>query len=282
MASSSSSNYGTVCQQLVDQLKCEICESGPKFRRTHWYRCMGLHHICEDCKEGEGKAKCSCGQRISHAFDKMTDAYLKAKTTKFKCENVERGCHEEFLGPDIESHHEECIYRLVYCPSVARFEHQIVYHQLLEHMEEFPCYSAEFKLTGQVEVDSLGPSLKNSRKVSKIEHDGRVFFLYGVVDGNRFSQGIFLYGSPKEAENYVCSIEYYATNNSNSKLKFEENVWPVTKLNSLDAAIDGAFGTNWDFFWFGFVYGDNNNFKSKITIRSLKDDNAESGVSDTD
>ena len=287
MASSNLSNYGTVCQYLEDQLKCEICGSGPKFRRTNWYRCMGLHHICEDCKEIEGKTKCSCGQRISHAFDKMTETYLKAKMmkSKFKCENVERGCNEEFLGQDMDYHQEECIYRLVFCPSGAGFEHQIVYHQLLEHMEEFPCYSAEFKLSGKVEVDSLGPDIANSRKVSKIEHDGRVFFLYRVVNDDKFTQGIFFYGSYREAKKYVYTIEYYGVGEThdegrpNSKLMFQENV------HSVDVSITrslGCIGVDHDFFFLGFCYGDNNNFKSKVTIRNLKDDNAESGVSETD
>ena len=282
MASSNSSSDETVFQQLEDQLKCEVCESGPRFGKSHWYRCMGLHHICQDCKETDEKTKCSCGQLISHAFDKMTDTLLKAKTTKFKCENVRHGCNEKLEGQAMESHQAECIYRLVFCPSVAHFEHKIVYHQLLEHMEEFSCYSGEFKLTGKMEVDKFGPIKENSRMLSKIEHDGRFFFLYGVVINDILMHGIFFYGSAYEAKNYVYTIEFYGKEESISKLVFEGNVTSVDK--SIIAETKGL-AVNLDHFKSEFIDAENN-VKAKFSIRNLKDeikdDNVESGVSDTD
>ena len=103
-------------QAFEDHLKCNICETGPRPGKSRWYRCMALHQVCQDCKEVKKVKKCSCGQLVSHAFDKMTESWLNEESMKFKCVNQGRGCQEILRKEDLKFHETECIYRLVLCP----------------------------------------------------------------------------------------------------------------------------------------------------------------------
>ena len=94
------------------QLKCIICKTGPKFGKTHWYRCMDLHQICQDCKEVDKLEKCVCSKVLSNTFDKLTENWLNDQTMKFQCENKVRGCQEFLGGENLVIHQTECIYKV--------------------------------------------------------------------------------------------------------------------------------------------------------------------------
>ena len=105
-------------EAFENHLKCNICKIRPKVGKSHWYRCLTLHQICQDCKEVKKVDKCTCGQLISHEFDKMTEDWLNDETMNFKCQNV--GCQETFGCDAMEIHESECIYKLVTPTEVKR------------------------------------------------------------------------------------------------------------------------------------------------------------------
>ena len=143
-------------QVLCEQLKCRICECGPKAAKSKWYQCLSHHQICQDCKTSDaGNAgdakdlnKCPCGRFISSEHSPIMEMLLELKTTRFKCKNSKGGCRE-FLEKDaMISHEQECIYRLVNCPDVI-CECNIPTHELIQHME------TTYHLTGSHSIKTM-------------------------------------------------------------------------------------------------------------------------------
>merc|ERR1711862_517950 len=81
-------------QVLNEELKCFICECGPKAGKSEWYQCLSQHQICQDCKTGDAKDlnKCPCGRFISTEHSPMTKKLLELETTRFQCKNTNGGC----------------------------------------------------------------------------------------------------------------------------------------------------------------------------------------------
>ena len=114
-------------EAFENHLKCNICKIRPKVGKSHWYRCLTLHQICQDCKEVKKLEKCSCGELISHEFDKMTEDWLNDETMNFNCQNESRGCQETLGGEAMVAHESDCIYKVV-APTEAK--------RPLDHVEE--------------------------------------------------------------------------------------------------------------------------------------------------
>ena len=143
MASEAKRAKQDLSQTFYEQLKCHICEGSLRAGKTHWYRCMQDHMICQDCREVKEKKKCSCTRLIPNKFCKVIEALLNADKMEFKCENLTRGCQETMEKDDMIFHQTECVYRLVKCPCIiCKFE--VPFHELLEHMEEEKCSVPHF------------------------------------------------------------------------------------------------------------------------------------------
>ena len=142
-------------QVLYEQLKCRICESGPKAGKFEWYQCLSNHQICQDCKVGDTKDlnKCPCGRFISTEPSKGYQELLKLITMRFKCKNTKTGC-QEVLGEEAMIFHEaECIYRFVKCPKILCESQEMPFHELFSHItKEKHEQTFEFK-NGKVKVD---------------------------------------------------------------------------------------------------------------------------------
>ena len=100
--------------EIQNDLKCQICQDHGRPGKRHWYRCMKLHQICQECKAKT--EKCSCGEPISKEYCKMAEKWLSVKGLKFNCANTKHGCKEVLAENAFEDHASECIYRLVLCP----------------------------------------------------------------------------------------------------------------------------------------------------------------------
>ena len=123
-------------QVLYEELKCRICESGPKAEKFEWYQCLSHHRICQDCKTGDTKElnKCPCGRFISAEHSPIMEEMLKLETTRFKCKNTKGGCREFLEKEAMISHEQECMYRLVNCPDLI-CDSKVPFHQLIQHMK---------------------------------------------------------------------------------------------------------------------------------------------------
>ena len=95
-------------------LVCRICQ----VTNTHhldWYRCAHLHPICEICRWSD---RCSCGQEILKAHDKLVKSLLSNKNMPYECNNKSRGCQEVLADHKLKNHEEnDCIFRPVNCPN---------------------------------------------------------------------------------------------------------------------------------------------------------------------
>ena len=121
--------------QILNDLKCQICQGGPKAGKPRWYKCLQFHDICQDCKETDGNLKCSsCHTDIPNKRCKFRESVLKMRTVRFKCANEARGCNEYLEKKEMKVHETECIFRLVQCPNVFCTK-RIVFTKILPHLD---------------------------------------------------------------------------------------------------------------------------------------------------
>ena len=86
------------------------------------------------------------------------------------------------------------------------------------------------------------------------EFDGRLFFPFGVVRDDIWVHGLLLYGSPAEAKEYACEIEYTGQDGSGLTRLLLEG-----KVTSVDTGIKSAiedgekFGISMDDLFSKFV-----------------------------
>ena len=102
--------------QMLERLRCEICENYVKVGKNRWYSCVAEtanHKICQDCVEVDKHRKCywNCGKSIKSMYCAITEELLRSGYMKFTCSNYDSGCRE-IGGEDCMNFHEtECVYR---------------------------------------------------------------------------------------------------------------------------------------------------------------------------
>ena len=222
MASEAKRAKQDLSQTFYEQLKCHICEGSLRAGKTHWYRCMQDHMICQDCREVKDEKKCSCTKFIPFKFCKVIEALLNTDKMEFKCENLARGCQETMEKDDMIFHQTECVYRLVKCPCIiCKFE--VPFHELLEHMEKEKFFeenrgffsSIDDARSFLVKKTTFGKKAKEhqyvngSRLPERVEIENKTFFIIGKLKDGSFYHWIYFVGPIHEAKNFSNTVEYF-------------------------------------------------------------------------
>ena len=120
--------------KIRNDLICQVCKDPARPGKKHWYRCLRMHQICQDCVS----KRCSCGQPISLEHCKMTEEWLNVKGMKFNCVNTKNGCQETHAENALENHESECIYRVVPCPCERDnlCEEKVTFQNVIQHFED--------------------------------------------------------------------------------------------------------------------------------------------------
>ena len=277
-------------QILYEQLKCHICESGPKAGKSQWFQCSSQHQICQDCKLKEPK-KCKCSKRISTEPSKVIQEFLKLKTMRFKCKNTsENGCQEALDEEAMILHETECIYRLVKCPCTGcKFKVPLRFHELFQHMEvnkQFWIHKGLKEIKCKISELHLD-SGKFGTTPCKIDFDAKTFFSIFRAKKGVFCHWIHFLGSSIEAKKYAYTLEY--NNDVNEckmgKLTFTGQVVPIDETADSIQADHNCLSVTFGFFKSHFINKDRK-FIYSVKIRNLKeeakDENVESGISDNE
>ena len=281
-------NLNEMCQVLHDTLKCEICKSPLNVGKTRWYRCQKHHQICQNCTESRGREKCICMTTILQDHCPVTEKLLKVKIMGFSCTNENRGCKEILGEEDMTSHEVKCKYRIVECP-LSSCKSRVPFHELLEHMTEKKCHTfRNFVINGKTlmtsRFDNLNLGHGFSKRPTKVEFDGKVFFRGARVSGSTYYHWIQLYGSKVEANNYYYTLEFHGRD-ENIKTIFSGQVFAIDETPNSIKESNKCFGIKFNTFKELFV-DENREFNFSVTIRSMKgegqDENSESGISDND
>ena len=274
-------------QVLNEELKCFICDCGPKAGKSEWYQCLSHHQICQDCKTGDAKDlnKCPCGRFISTEHSPMTKKLLELETTRFKCKNTNGGCQELLEKEAMISHEVECVYRLVNCPSPA-CETKVPFHQLIQHMETNKHYSrklASMDVTHGPIPEQMFKDGEFSCQPCMIEYETNLLFITSQAKYGIFYQWIHFLGSPTEAEKYTYTLEYKDVTNSVMNMTYTGKVVSVDESRKTIQENSNCFSVAYGFFKAYFIDTDRK-VKYSLKIRNLKeeakDENVESEISD--
>ena len=277
---------------LTEQLKCHICESGPKAGKPRWYKCSNsAHQICQDCKEVKDVKVCRCQSLIFNtSVCKVIESLLKVKKMRFTCENHGRGCQESSDQESMIFHQTECIYRIVNCPSL-QCESKVPFHEVLDHMngndncirkiDEQLLVNASRKNIADFLGKPVGSYIKFSLFPVKLQMAGHTFFSIGQLKDGTFYHWIHFVGSPDEAKNYVYTLEYIGNDNRSSSYS-----GPVTSIDETSDTIisKGLCQTITQSALTSIFIKDDKRFDYYVKITNMKeevkDQNVESGVSD--
>ena len=279
-------------QVLYEQLKCRVCENGPKAGKYEWYQCLSNHRICQDCKTGDTKDlnKCPCGRFISSEHCPMVEELLKLKTSRFKCKNTKNGCREFLEKEAMISHEMGCIYRLVNCP-YSNCQLNVPFRKLIQHTKTDKHITCSRSIGIK---ESLSISQRLSKKTHfetgnfscypiKITCDSNIFLSTCQEIKGTLYHWIHFLGSPLEAKKYAYTLEYKDVTDSETNFTYNGRAISIDETTDSIKVNYKCLSVAYGFFKSHFVDNDYK-FKYSLKIRNLKeeakDDNAESGISD--
>ena len=214
--------------ELRGRIVCQICETPARPGKTKWYRCLNLHHICHDCKTGQGVeyrvlpffpmvrrnlvVDCSCKQPISKNHCEWTEEFLKKiKGLKSSCKNAKNGCKEAFDENALEEHESDCVYRLVPCMANALgCNEKVIFQNVIQHYEQ--------KHATLIPMDNNTKRVASKMSHVKIDLNGKHFIL-ACTSSKKFKCGtkelcllfqrVYLIGSPKEAKHFAFTLQFF-------------------------------------------------------------------------
>ena len=279
-------------QVFYEQLKCFICDNRLKAGKDRWYRCYTSHLVCQDCTEVQERKNCSCGKLIGNYYCKVIEAALKVDKMRFKCENLNRGCKKTSNKEDMIFHQTECIYRLVKCPRID-CKSSLIFHELMDHMKKCECIIEDHHY--YIKDTFFGQEMESSSNYGsgkedgawdpiRLEIDQKVFLVMATIENGVFYHWIYFVGSPSEAKNFEYTIDY-----SKSSPICSHSDFVISINETSDSVIKNGkcFGASSIYFQEKFTDQNNSgryiySFKIKNLKEEAKDDNVESGISDTD
>ena len=274
-------------------LVCRICNVS----NTHhidWYRCAHLHPICELCR---WEHRCSCGQEILKAHDKLVKSILTNKNMPYQCTNKIRGCQEILPEAKLRDHEDnECIFRPVNCPNC---QSRMAFNAIVDHYEINHPWNSEFRFTTikvKAEVEGLKlkivgnyvPNASMTYEPFKFELQGKVFIATAKLSNGKFQFWIYLIGTRDEAKHFSFSIQLEGQCTESkmpTQLQYSGPVCSIDDTTCSYARRGLTLGL--DMFQWQFM-DENNETRFSLKIRNLKaeaqdkDDNEESGVSDNE
>ena len=273
--------------EIRSDLVCQMCKRPGKKR---WYRCLELHHICQECKMKN--KKCTCDQPISVKYDKTTEKLLNAVGMRYNCANTKNGCQEVLAETALEDHESECIYRLVPCIKLAldpteTCNEKVTFQEVIQHYEDH----------GKVTLKQLNLKIKYTRDWNdehclsgkdgyndpiKFTLNNQTFLLAEMTERKIFYMWIYILGSPKDAKHFSFTLNFYG---KNAELSFKGKVVAIDEcFETLTNAGKCFTYPKWSFL--DQFLNEESKFQVSLEIRNLKeeakDENYESGISDND
>ena len=200
---------------------------------------------------------------------------------QFKCENLTRGCQETKEKEDMIFHQTECVCRLVKCPYLG-CKSEVPFYELLEHMKRNYCTYTTQKATFGKKVKEYH-ELESPLIPERVEIENTTFFIIVKEKDGAFYHWIQLYGSPQEAKNFSCTLEYFQK--ESEKIAFSQTLEVISIDETADSIIENGkcLGASIKYFSSKIANG-YGRFDYNYEIRNLKeevkDENVESGVSD--
>ena len=314
MAAKESKFCDETLQVLKKQLICQVCKSGPRPEKVSWYKCNAEHSLCQDCyketcrtliwvcmKDGKDHFE-KCNAIVLKNPCKLTEALLSMKSMRFVCVSESQGCKEILDKEAMILHEPKCIqnYSLVACPRKHKPILKMPFHELLGHLTQ--CHpSTIHKLSFNEKLmqniflhDGLFYQTNWVNKANaRLEIDGKTFIhsmreIAGpgvtylplpdtgmVMREAQIYQWIHFVGSPKEAMNYIYTLEYYGNDDSTSTytgqvIPIDEDYESIVSNHDRGNGFNCPFVMNFGIFENKFVkYG---HFKYSIKIRNLKEE----------
>ena len=286
---------GKTVTEIRNKLVCHVCKGHARPGEKRWYRCLNLHHICQECKGKE--EKCSCGQPISLEYCKIIEDLLSVEGLKFNCNNTKNGCKEALVENALEQHESECIYRLVPCPYDAMWEdgcgERIAFQKVIQHFEyEHLNESNEvLEVLPRIDLSKIQTGNLNELGLSgndcyddpyKCTLNNQTFLFGGKTTDKIVYQWVYILGSPDEAKNFSYTFKLIGRKSENS---FKG------KVASIDEDFDTLFESGKCFAiphkaLIAQFVDEDNNYEYSLEIQNLKeevkDEHCESGISDND
>lgn len=198
--------------QMVDEMKevleCPVCLKVP--RRGNVYQCKRGHSICSGCHPHLTMCPiCRVAMSKSPARNFAMEKLLSKVT--HACKFADHGCiFEEAFGP-LESHEQDCEFRLVNCISRV-CETKVSLAKLLEHIEEdhkeeeIPSIQNPIVSNLEVRDANFEASTIWGPKHSKI--GGQHFFIYCWRSvGGHWHCWVNMIGSKKKCDEYIFTAE---------------------------------------------------------------------------
>ena len=277
--------------KIRNDLTCQICKGHTRPGKKHWYRCMRMHQICQDCVS----KRCSCGQRISLEYCKMTEEWLNVKGMKFNCVNTKNGCQETHAENALENHESECIYRVVPCPCERsdECEEKVTFHNVIQHYED-----EHLRLYQELRSGNLSEKISKfffpdeddlCVHLTKFSLNNQTFLLSGDMQDMIRYYWVCMLGSPMEleAKHFSYTLKFFG---QNSKLSFEGKVASIDESFQTLSAAGKYFSIPQKQFCAQFCDEDKDEkdqrYEYSLEIKNLKeevkDENYESGISDNE
>ena len=232
-----------------------------------------------------------CNQFVMKNPCKLTEALLNMESMQFKCINKSKGCKEILNKEAMILHEPECIqnYRLVACPREHEPMLKMPFHELLDHLtQRHHFYGADKKLAFNEKVMQNIAFYDGAKfetmwlyyASAMFEIDGKTFIhsmreictRNDVVPKAQIYQWIHFVGSPKEAENYAYTLEYYGIDGRTSTytgqvISIDEDYESiVSEYSSFN-----CFMIDFEKFYRQFI-GNTRQMKYSIMIRNLKEE----------
>ena len=288
-------------EEIRNDLICQICEGRPRPGESHWYRCLNLHLICEDCEADW--AKCGCDEPISKNYCKIIEKMLNIKDLKFNCVSTKNGCQEVLTESALEEHESECIYRSIECPKVdvdlgitgktpkiiRRCYEEFAFKDAFNHYKEettqlIKCPNP-FRRIATMTFKKNGKCafyFKTEIIGIEIEYDAKPFVCECICFNGIVYFWVYFFGSPNDAKRYSVTMEFYGAKTTTN---FKGQVVPIEDFFDDFVNTGKCFSIPKQAFIAQFVNEDLQ-FEYSLEIKNLKrefkDENCESGISDND
>ena len=217
---------------------------------------------------------------------------IKGLKLQVSCKNKKNGCQDTFSENALEDHERGCIFRVVPCPLTAILEckAKVLVQNVMQHFED-----THFKM-GSLSSDKNEPRFESFTEYGfqgddcyllplKFEIDGKGFIFTGKIKDKIHYRWVYIIGSPEEAKHFTFVCKLFGKNASAASNLFEAKVAAIDE--SFDALMEAGkcFTIAHRAFVAQFVNKDRK-YEYSLDIRNLKeevkDENYESGISDTD
>jgi len=200
--------------KMMDAMECPVCFKLP---RGQVFQCERGHCVCADCR-----AKLTQCPTCRVALGQLRNLVAEQLLTELShnCKFADHGCTFEETLTALESHEEECRYRLVNCSSLSCDTKRVSMAQLEKHIKEdhlpvgdlnAKCYtSGKFLARLNVQGSDLEQPFIYFKPIY-IQVGEHIFFRQALRNQEgQWHLWLYMIGTPKECEECTYTIQVFA------------------------------------------------------------------------